>query len=408
MTQLVDVIVPEDQQEGTESVLAAWLARTGDFVKQHQPLVELSTDKAVVEISAPISGVLQEVLVEIEQPVKPGMLLGRIMTSESASDTPQKDNSPQQTTQNSAQRYSDTACFGNLRVSPAVRRYAAKYSVDLTQIKGSGHAGRVTKQDLFLYLDSQKSGSQSGRLAQGIQSRLPEVDTSSIPSHRVPHTLIRKKIAQHMSASLLEIAPHVTSVFECNMSAVIKHRNENKQILENQNRKLTFTAYFLQAAAKALEAVPEVNSRWHDDALEVFDEINIVVGTALDQKGLVVPVLRRVNTLDLIETAARLHDLTEKARAGRIEAKDLSDGTFTISNHGVSGSLFATPIIINQPQSAILGIGKLENRVKANAAGEVSVEPCIYVSLSIDHRVLDAFHTNAFLSSFVKTLESWE
>jgi len=220
---------------------------------------------------------------------------------------------------------------------------------------------------------------------------------------------MRKRIAAHMVESLLHTAPHVTSVFEADLSAALAHRDAHKTGYAERGVRLTLTAYFVEAACKALVAVPEVNARWHADALEVFEDVNIGVGTALEDRGLIVPVIRRVQTLDLFGIAHRLDELTRAAREARLMPADVQGGTFTISNHGVGGSLVATPIVINQPQVAILGIGKLQRRaVVHEVAGEerVVVRPMAYVTLSIDHRALDAFQTNRFLSVLVEALES--
>lgn len=195
-------------------------------------------------------------------------------------------------------------------------------------------------------------------------------------------------------------APHVTAVFEADLSAVIRHR-------EAHQKAFTFTAYFVRASVAALQAVPEVNSRWRDQGLELYDDCNIGIGTALPGGGLIVPVLREAQDLDLAETARRLEDLTTRARAGTLEPRDVQGGTFTISNHGVSGSLLAAPIVINQPQSAILGIGKLEQRVRVAPGGSFEARPMLYVTLTIDHRALDGFQANAFLSRWVEVLEQW-
>jgi 2-oxoglutarate dehydrogenase E2 component (dihydrolipoamide succinyltransferase) len=159
-----------------------------------------------------------------------------------------------------------------------------------------------------------------------------------------------------------------------------------------------------------MRVAPAINSRWHADRLEMFDDINIGVGTALGSKGLIVPVLPRVQRLSLQGVAAGLDDLVEKARAEKLTSADVKGGTFTISNHGVSGSLFASPIIINQPQSAILGVGKLEKRVVVREVGGVDtiqIRPMAYVSLTIDHRVVDGHQTNAWLTRFVELIETW-
>jgi 2-oxoglutarate dehydrogenase E2 component (dihydrolipoamide succinyltransferase) len=216
---------------------------------------------------------------------------------------------------------------------------------------------------------------------------------------RVPHTQIRKSIAEHMVRSM-RTAPHVTALFEADLSAVTRHR-------QAQSTRATYTAYFVQASVAALKAVPEVNSRWHDDALELFDDCNIGVAVALPSGGLIVPVLHKAQELDLQETAKRLQDLTTRARDGKLEPKEVQGGTFTISNHGVSGSLLAAPIVINQPQSAILGVGKMEDRAKPAVTGGFEARPSAYVTLTIDHRVLDGFQANAFLSKWVETIEGW-
>jgi 2-oxoglutarate dehydrogenase E2 component (dihydrolipoamide succinyltransferase) len=161
---------------------------------------------------------------------------------------------------------------------------------------------------------------------------------------------------------------------------------------------------------KAVQQTPEVNARYHEAALEIFDDINIGVGTALGDKGLIVPVIERVQNMNLMEIADALNKQTVKAREGSLKPRELRNGTFTISNHGVSGSLFAAPIIINQPEVAILGIGKLEKRVfveEINGEDTIQIKPMCYVSLSIDHRGLDAYHTGQFLTTFVETIENW-
>ncbi|HLE57353.1 MAG TPA: 2-oxo acid dehydrogenase subunit E2, partial [Rhodothermia bacterium] len=183
----------------------------------------------------------------------------------------------------------------------------------------------------------------------------------------------------------------------------------NKGEFESRGAKLTYTAYFVAAAVEALKTVPEANSRWYDDRLEIFEDINIGIATALPNGGLIVPVIRKAQDLDLFAIAERLGDLTERARGGSLDPKDVQNGTFTISNHGVSGSLVATPIVINQPQVAILGVGKMERRVvttEVNDKEEIVVRPMCYVTLTIDHRVLDGFQANQFLTKFVESLET--
>ena len=249
----------------------------------------------------------------------------------------------------------------------------------------------------------------SARSAASVGPGLASSDVSG-SSRRVAHTAVRKRVAEHMVQSLLHTAPHVTTVFEADMTAVLAHRGRHRDEFAARGVPLTLTAYFLQALVDAIRAVPEANSRWTDSALEIFESMHIGVGTALEEGGLVVPVLRDVQSRDLYATSEGLHDLVTRAREGRLVPADVRGGTFTISNHGVSGSLVATPIIINQPQSAILGIGKLEKRpvvIEADGEDRVVIRPRCYVTLTIDHRVMDGHQANRFLATFVNRIAGW-
>jgi 2-oxoglutarate dehydrogenase E2 component (dihydrolipoamide succinyltransferase) len=380
--------MPTDQTEGTTNTVGKWFRNVGDLVRENDPLLEITTDKVTVEIAAPAAGVLVEILKAEGDAVEPGEILGRVgagMTSGASATA--KAAPPTEAAKPAA-----TEGGAETELSPAVRRMLKEHNVDASGITGTGRGGRITTQDVEAFL---ASGSGSAPAA-----------PSGIPSRRVPHTSMRKSIAEHMAKSVAT-APHVTSVFQADLSAIIAHGNNHKAAFAEKGVKLTYTAYFIRAAAEALQAVPEVNSRWHDDALEIFEDANIGIGTALEGGGLIVPVVHQAQTLDLLGTATRLHDLISRAREKKLEPKDVQHGTFTISNHGVSGSLIAAPIIINQPQSAILGVGKLERRPVANSRGEITVRPMAYVTLTIDHRVLDGFQANAFLTKWVGVIEEW-
>ena len=202
----------------------------------------------------------------------------------------------------------------------------------------------------------------------------------------------------------------MTAIFEMDLSSVIGHRKLNKQNFADKNVNLSFTAYFIAASAFALQKVPIINSRWHDEALEVFSNLNIGIGTALGDDGLIVPVIQDVQDLNLFGIARNLQGLIQKARTKSLTSADLKNGTFTISNHGTSGSLMATPIIINQPQSAILGIGKMQKRnviIDLDGQDISVIRPMCYLSLTIDHRAIDGFQANQFLSHFVEYIESF-
>ncbi len=362
MAASTDIILPPDQSEGNTHHLGQWLKQVGDAVRKDEPLLEVTTDKVTVEIAAPADGILTEILKQPGEEIEKSEVLGRIGVAVPAGARTAEFIPPQPPE--------------SAELSPAVRRMIQERGLDAVRIPGSGRGGRITVQDVETHL----AGGAKGRI--------------------VPHSPMRKSIAEHMVRSV-QTAPHVTAVFEADLSRVILHKGGNS------GARVTYTAYFVRAAVGALQAVPEVNSRWHERGLELFEDCNIGVAVALEGGGLIVPVLQRAQELDLPETARRIQDLTTRARAGKLEPREVQGGTFTISNHGVSGSLLAAPIVINQPQSAILGVGKLERRARVNAAGAIEARPMAYVTLTIDHRALDGFQANAFLSKWVEAIEQW-
>jgi 2-oxoglutarate dehydrogenase E2 component (dihydrolipoamide succinyltransferase) len=511
MAETLDICAPADQTEGTRSQVLRWLKAVGDTVREHEPLIELETDKVTVEVPAPASGVLREILKAEQEEIAPGEVLGRLepegelrspgvgdgrlAAAEPAEIAAAPGGAPASPSGGRSARASDRAtsdasgavASGVLsgraadapatgagdaasgrasgaakstasraraaahagapttneppritpgtppRPSPAVIRLLTERGLDASAIRGTGEGGRITVDDIAAYdasaaAEAKVGGPPRPRQSASRSNATPTSSDASSPasspstpafptspsnaasSHSIPHSPIRKRIADHMVQSLLHTAPHVTTVFEADLSSVIAHRTLHKADFQQRGAPLTFTAYFLAATVKAIKAVPEANSRWTDTALEIYDDIHIGVATALEGTGLVVPVVRNVQSLDLFDIATRLNQLVTAARAGKLEPADVRGGTFTISNHGVSGSLLATPIVINQPQSAILGIGKLEKRpvvVEAGEEGKIAVRPRCYVTLTIDHRVMDGHQANHFLQTFVRTLEAW-
>jgi 2-oxoglutarate dehydrogenase E2 component (dihydrolipoamide succinyltransferase) len=400
---MIEIRFPEDQQEGTEATVTRWLVAEGDSVAAHDPVVEIETDKVVVEIAAPAAGRITGIRIRQDEAASPGDVLCLLDTGTGAG-TEAAVESKMATAQDSSDKPPE-----RVRLSPAVRQRVAELQLDLHDVVhdviGSGRDGRITLQDIEALVASRQSRADAP---------LPPAATD--PSLRgegseiVPHDRMRKRIADNMVASLMHTAPHVTAVFEADLSAVMKHRAANKEAFAMTGAALTLTVYFIAAAIAAIRKVPQVNSRWFDEHLEIFRHINVGIGTALGDQGLIVPVLKQVQDMDLKTIAAGLADLTGRARDKRLKPEDVRDGTFTLSNHGVSGSLIATPIIINQPQSAILGVGKIEKRIKiVEIDGEdvITIRPMCYVTLTIDHRVLDGYQTNTFLAELVSTLEHW-
>ena len=391
MAELIAIAAPADQAEGTEMVVGTWFKNVGESVTQNEPLLEITTDKVTVEIAAPATGILREILKSAEQPIQAGEVLGLIEVGGATAAGPTSAREP--TSRGEAASTGEPTAA---ELTPAVRRLLAEHGLEASTIAGTGRGGRITVQDVEAHVAS-RAGTPTA------------AEPGDYPSRKVPHTGMRRSIAQHMVQSVA-VAPHVTTVFEADLSAILADREAHRAALEAGGVKLTYTAYFVRACVAALQAVPEANSRWHDDALELFDDCNIGVATALPKGGLILPVIHRAQTLDLRATAERLQDLTQRARDGALSPNEVRHGTFSISNHGVSGSLVAAPIVIPQPQSAILGVGKLERRPVARMRGEaevVEVRPMCYVTLTIDHRVLDGYQANAFLARWVEEIEGW-
>jgi len=409
MSEHADIIAPIEQ-EGTKSVVRAWLKRVGDAVKRDEPIVELETDKVAVEVSAPVDGVLTSIALSEGDDAAPGAVLGVLTRGGEASDrrlpagTTASANAQPASAGNTVPAGSrrSAASETEQRLSPLVKRLLADNKLDATAIAGTGRDGRITHRDVEDFIAQSALGPPASSPANAGRR-----DAGG--PRRIPHDAMRKSIAAHMSRSVA-VAPHVTAVFEADFSAIAAHRAKHKEAYAKAGAPLTYSAYIVRAAAEAMKVSPNVNARWHDDFIEVFEDANVGMGVALGDKGLIVPVIQRAQALSLRETAAKLGDLTERARKNALKPADVQGGTFTISNHGVSGSLVATPIIINQPQSAILGVGKLEKRVivrEIGGADAMVIKPMAYVSLTIDHRVLDGHQTNAWLTRFVEILETW-
>ena len=411
MASLAEVTAPQNE-EGTKATILKWCKTAGESILKDEPLLELETDKVTVEIPSPASGVLVEILKQPNEEVLPGQLLARVRTDagggahNGAAPVADAGGSPAASAP-AAALAAATASVGSANVgsanvgsasegsaseddgrqllSPAVRRLLSENALTAADVRGSGRNGRITAQDVARRL--------AAKPAPG----------------RVPHTPIRRRVAEHMVRSLRD-SPHVTTLFEADLTRVQAHRLRHAADYERRGERLTLTAYFVAACARALAANPSVNATYHQDALELHADANIGVGTALGNEGLIVPVIRAAQNLTLRQIAAELQRLVSAARAGKLAPQEVRGGTFTLSNHGVSGSLLAAPIVINQPQVAILGVGKVERRVcvvESDGAESIGIRTMCYLTLSIDHRALDAFQANAFLAQVVASLEGW-
>ena len=282
-------------------------------------------------------------------------------------------------------------------ISPVVARLAAENHVDLNQVTGTGKGGRITKKDIQSYIEVGPAAAPQ-----------PAAPTSRAADH-LPGTVeklgpVRKSIAEHMVRSKLT-SPHVTTIMEADLSRVFAHRDTHKASFANDGAKLTFTAYFVAASVTALKAYPLVNSSWTDAGIALHEAINVGMAAAIED-GLIVPVIKQADSLSLLGLARTVNDLAERARAKQLTPDEVAGGTFTITNHGTSGSLFATPII-NQPQCAILGTGTIQKRAVV-IDDAIAIRPMVYLGLTFDHRILDGQSADNFLMHIVHTLQDWQ
>ena len=398
---MIEVRVP-DEQEGTKAVVRAWLRQVGDAVAENDPLVELETDKVTQEVPAPAAGVLAEIVLDTDAEAVPGALLARISTDGAQTATvrpePVEGLSFSTSPQEQGQGFDKLSPNGNVetRLSPSVRRACLQNGIDPSRLQGTGRNGRVTREDV----DRAIAAATIVTVGEPATAQPRQFNPQDIP-----HDRMRLTIAENMARAVAE-QPHVTAVFEADFSAVAAH----KAAMAAKGVKLSYTAYIVKAAAEAMAAAPAINGRWEKDRIAISPTIDIGVGTALGEKGLVVPVIKDAGSLSLEQIGARVDELTRRARDGKLERSDVSGGSFTISNHGVSGSLLAAPIILHQGQAAILGVGKLQKRVvvrEIGGADAILARPMAYVTPTIDHRVVDGHQTNAWLSRFVEIIEGW-
>jgi 2-oxoglutarate dehydrogenase E2 component (dihydrolipoamide succinyltransferase) len=418
-----------------EATITQWLKKVGDPVAEFEPLLEVNTDKVDTEIPSPASGVVLKILANPEQAVQAGTTLawigepGEAVPGEDgpapAADTeaaaapaetpaaadgpaapePVSDSQKPPAARQVEQRPGRDRSLGF--ISPVVARMASEHGLDLTRIRGTGLEGRITKFDVQAYLES---GEQAPAVteAKAPKAEAPEAlrpDAQLIPGDLIPMTKIRRTIADHMVASK-RTSPHVTTVMEADMSRVVAHRQAHKPVYARDGVNLTYTAYLIAAIAAALKFHPDVNSSWTDEGIRLHREINIGMATALEGgDGLIVPVIKNADGLSLLGLAKEVNDLAQRARNKTLQPDEVRGGTFTLTNHGTSGSLFATPII-NQPQCGILGVGVMEKRViVVNDA--IAIRPMVYLSFTFDHRILDGATADYFLARVKKNLEEW-
>jgi 2-oxoisovalerate dehydrogenase E2 component (dihydrolipoyl transacylase) len=428
----LEIKMPQLGESVTEGTIGKWLKQPGDRVEKYEALLEVTTDKVDTEVPSPATGILRDIAAQEGETVRVGALLAVLEDGVEGAGQVAEPVAEPSASNGGAPAVSEPAPERtNTFVSPVVARLVAEHNLDVKQIQGSGQGGRVTKQDVLQYIEMRKAApaatpapitppSAPVPAARSPQPPAPATyrpEPAPAPARAfddlpedaeiVPISAMRRSIAEHMVRSR-RTAPHVTTVFEVDVSRIMAHRERRKAEFERQGVKLTFTPYFVQATVAALQAVPSVNASYGDDGIVMHGRIHVGVAVALDE-GLIVPVLRDADEKNLLGLARAVNDMSSRARSRRLKPDEMQGGTFTITNHGVSGSLFAMPII-NQPQAAIMGVGAIQKRAVVISQGGVdaiAIRPMCYLSLTIDHRLLDGATADRFLSAVKQFLEGY-
>ncbi|MCK7594794.1 dihydrolipoyllysine-residue succinyltransferase [Pseudomarimonas salicorniae] len=399
----IEVKVPVLPESVSDAVIAAWHKKVGDAVKRDENLLDLETDKVVLEVPAPVDGVIEEILFESGDTVTSQQVVAKIKEGAAASKSESKSESKDDDKKSDAKKDDGKSSESKKEaakpaskadtseLSPAGRRVAEQHDIDPSKVEGTGRGGRVTKEDL---VNSMKSPAQA---------EAPSSAGGARPEQRVAMTRMRARIAERMMQSKNSIAM-LTSFNEVNLGPVMKMRKAlQEQFEKTHGVRLGFMSFFAKAAANALQRHPIVNASadGNDIIYHGYADISIAVST---EKGLVTPVLRNVEQMSFAEVEKSIADYAEAARKGGLKLEDLQGGTFTITNGGTFGSLMSTPIV-NPPQSAILGMHAIKERPIVEN-GQVVAAPMMYIALSYDHRIIDGKDAVLFLVDIKNQLEN--
>ncbi len=465
-----NVVMPQLGESVIEGTVGKWFKKVGDKIEQYEPIMEVVTDKVTTEIPAPAAGTLLQIVVPEGTTVKAGTVLAVIGAAGEPSPPPPQageGRTPPQTQREAAPAATAATASaptppspplsgerrrgeapaprdggGVRRLTPVVARMISEANIteaELKTIHGTGEGGRISKKDIENFLKTRGAAAKEPELAPWEQpgtgelfrpteeifgkptapATAPTKPSAPPPPAKpgaleeiVPLSPMRKSIAEHMVRSK-HVAPHVTSVHEADMSRVIAYQKAHEAEFAKQGAKLTYTAFFVQAAVAALKAWPIVNASYTDQGIAMKRNINIGIAVALED-GLIVPVIKNADEKSLLGIARAVNDLATRAREKKLTPDDVQGGTFTITNYGIFGSLFGTPVI-NQPQSAILGVGAIQKRaivtsaptVGGGVSDAIAIRPMIYLSITIDHRLLDGAIGDQFMQKLKDFLEQY-
>jgi len=422
-----DIVMPQMGESIFEGTITKWLKKPGDKVQRDEPLFEISTDKVDAEIPAPASGVLQDIKVAEGATVQVNTVVGTISDGDGAAAKPapaapsapaKKEVAPARTaasvaepkpvapvSQPEASREEDD----HARSSPLVRKIAREHNIDLAQVPGTGLGGRITKQDITAFLEGAPAPAAP---AATFPSAKPDAGTPApvaIPGDLVPMSHIRKIIAHRMIESRRTSA-HVHCMFEVDLTRIVQLRNKTKSAFEKRNgARLTFMPFFTRAAIIALQQFPIVNASIEGESVRYHRHVNVGIAVALDW-GLIVPVLKNADELNFLGLQRGISDLGERARSKKLKPEEVEGSTFTITNPGQFGAVFGLPII-NQPNSAIMGVGGITKApvVVTDDSGNdsIAIRSLVHLTLGYDHRIIDGAVADQFMAEVKKALENW-
>jgi len=428
-----NVMMPQMGESVAEGTITKWLKKPGDHIERDEPLFEITTDKVDAEIPSPVSGILSKILAVENETVAVNTVVAIIDgqgPTETTGAKPEGAAAPEvqatrpdtpgaaaefQPSAEAAPPPSTVHAGEKVRSSPLVRRIAREHNVDLHQVKGTGLGGRISKTDILAFLERPaKSVAEASAAKPGVAGRpaaaAPGVSygqtiTFTGPTHVTAMTPQRRLVAEHMLNSR-KTSAHVTTVFEVDMTPIVQIRERMaREFEQRQGLKLTYTPFIARAAVEAIKYFPILNSSVEGTTIVYKQAIHLGIAVALET-GLIVPVVKHAEEKSFSEMARAIQDLASRARSKRLNVDEVKDGTFTLTNPGVFGSLFGTPII-NQPQVAILGVGAIEKRpvIRDDA---IAIRSTAYLMLTFDHRIIDGGVADQFMAHLKNSLENWQ
>jgi pyruvate dehydrogenase E2 component (dihydrolipoamide acetyltransferase) len=438
-----EIVMPQMGESIVEGTITKWLKKPGDKIQRDEPLFEISTDKVDAEIPAPASGVLQEIKVTEGTTVQVNTVVGTISDGDGAAPAKaapaaEKKSAPapapaapkaearpaakDEPAAPAAQVHEDDE---HARSSPLVRKIAREHNVNLSQVEGTGLGGRITKQDIQAFIES-GAGSKAGGApsprpalaraggdvdvaAPAPSAPTPRPTPAAIPGDLVPMTNMRRIIAQRMIESRRTSA-HVHCMFEVDITRIVNLRNKLKSSFEQRNgARLTFMPFFVRAAIIGLQQFPIVNASIEGEGIRYHRHVNVGIAVALDW-GLIVPVLKNADELNFLGLQRGITDLGERARGKKLKPEEVEGSTFTVTNPGQFGAVFGLPII-NQPNSAIMGVGGISKVplvvTDKDGADSIAIRSVVHLTLGYDHRIIDGAVADQFMAFVKKTLEGW-